>query len=111
MDPLNPQDCTDETPFVPVDNSLDGYKETETAPAYVVLAVEEYGSPQSPVIAEEYGSPQSSVISGYAPVSPEPVYQPSSQYNPVPQNGQFAPAPVVEPVQPSEEYGQPSVYT
>merc|ERR1740128_575326 len=121
MDPLNPQDCTDETPFVPVDNSLDGYKETETAPAYAVLAVEEYGSPQSPVIAEEYGSPQatvitdeygspqSSVISGYAPVSPEPVYKPSSQYNPVPQNVQFAPAPVVEPVQPSEEYGQPIV--
>merc|ERR1740128_63467 len=105
-------DCTDETPFVPVDNSLDGYKETETAPAYAVLAVEEYGSPQATVITDEYGSPQSSVISGYVPVSPEPVYQPSSQYNPVPQNGQFAPAPVVEPVQPvqpvqpSGEYGQ-----
>merc|ERR1740128_711436 len=105
-------DCTDETPFVPVDNSLDGYKETETAPAYAVLAGEEYGSPQSPVIAEEYGSPQatvitdeygspqSSVISEYAPVSPEPVYQPSSQYNPVPQNGQFGPT-GVQPATPA----------
>merc|ERR1719341_58691 len=102
-------DCTDETPFVPVDNALDGYKETETAPAYAVQPVEEYGSPQATVIKDEYGSPQSSVISDYVPVSPEPVYQPSAQYNPVPQSGQYAPAPVVEPVQPSEEYGQPIV--